>query len=228
MTIARRLDHIHLVVRDCDQWLPLFRDLLGLQMIRGTYPEALDPSFAAPREPGAALAEFQIGDGFIAVMQPSHTDEPMNRFLARRGEGFYGLSFDVGDLDRAAAMLTQRGVTFIDTRQPTAAGAEAQVGFLWISPRVTGGTAVQLTRPWPTDPGANDNLIGLRSAVVAVQDVDEAVATYQRILDLKPHAEVRDERYGFAGMALAIGTSPDALVVARSTDDAKPLGQMVQ
>lgn len=227
MVIAQRLDHLHLVVRSADEWVPLFRDLLGLQIIRGTYAEALDPAYATPRGNGAALAEFQIGDGFIAVMQPAPADQQMSGFLEKRGEGFYALSFDVGNLNRAAAALQQRDIPFLDTRRPAESGAESSSGFLWISPRLTGGTAIQLSWPWPTDPGANTNLIGLRSAIVAVRDVDAAVATYSRLLDLKETSRIRDDRCGYEGAVLAIGASPDTLVLASSSDDSKPLGQLL-
>src|SRR5689334_8014736 len=105
--IARRLDHVHLVVKNCDEWVPLFRDLLGLKIIRGTYPEALDPAYSRPSSVGAGLAEFQFGDGFVAVMQPAPDDSQMTGFVERRGEGFYALSFDVGNLNRAAEALQQ-------------------------------------------------------------------------------------------------------------------------
>lgn len=219
--IAERLDHVHLGVRSLAEWAPLFRDLFGLEVIRGV----VDPN-DIPADPGRdmVVSEYQIGDGFVALLQPHGERSQIQHFLDRRGEGFYALSFDVGNLDDAAEELKRRGVPFIDTRRADV-DDQGSRGFLWISPSFTKGVAVQLTWPWSMEQGANANLVGLSSAVVAVADIDAVLPAYRELLDLEERERVRNDRFGYEAAVLSIGNSSDVLVIAQSTDPEKPLGQ---
>jgi methylmalonyl-CoA/ethylmalonyl-CoA epimerase len=222
--IAKRLDHLHLGVNRLAEWAPLFGDLFGLEVIRGVDAR----TEAEPQGPpgGMIVAEYQIGDGFIALLQPVDDQGQIARFLARRGEGFYALSFDVGDLNQAAEVLGQRGLPVLDGRNPDGTGAE-DGGFIWTSPKLTGGTAIQLTWPWPMDPGANPNMVGIPATVVAVADLDQAVSIYRQLLDLEEGERVKNDRFGYEGAVLAIGESKDTLILACPSDDEKPLARHV-
>ena len=80
-TLPRRIDHPIVCVRHRSDWIPVIERVLGL----------------SPRvqregdEWGFSNAEFDIGDGFLGVVEPDGETSQLQRFLDRYGEGFYAL-----------------------------------------------------------------------------------------------------------------------------------------
>src|SRR5262245_9364036 len=95
LALIKRLDHMILCGRDRTEWVLLVERVLGLQV--GGSREG--------DEWGFSNAEFNIGDGFLGLVEPTGEDSPLHRFLVRYPEGFYAVSVDVGNLDEAAAFL---------------------------------------------------------------------------------------------------------------------------
>lgn len=223
--LAKRIDHVHLGVATLAAWEPLMRDVLGLEILRG-FPEP--PPGEEPTEPTTDfyVAEYQVGDGFIALLRGLTETDQIGHFVSRRGEGFYAVSFDVGNLDEAAEQLQKRGIPHIDTRTPPQ-GEHNNRGFLWVSPAYTKGVAIQLTWPWSMEPGANPNLTGLSRVVIAVPDVEAVLPVYEQLLDMKESGRVRDDRLGFEAAVLKVGESQDTVLLATSTGPDTPFGQHV-
>jgi methylmalonyl-CoA epimerase len=65
---------------------------------------------------------FGVGDSMVELMQPTHPDSPVGRFLARRGEGFHHVAFQVEDLEAALARLKNTGVELVDEEPKVGAG----------------------------------------------------------------------------------------------------------
>lgn len=223
--LAKRLDHVHLGVTSLRAWEPLMRDVLGLSIIRGGgEPEPGAPPPADGRD--MYVTEWQVGDGFIALLQGAGPDTQIGRFVDKRGEGFYAVSIDVGNLDDAAEALRERGVPHIDTRTPTPS-ADGSRGFVWVSPGFTKGVALQMTWPWSTEQGTNPNLTGLSTVVIAVPDIDAVLPQYRALLDLEESERVRDDRFGYEAAVLRIGDTKDRLLLAVATGPDSPFGQHV-
>jgi methylmalonyl-CoA/ethylmalonyl-CoA epimerase len=83
---------------------------------------------AEPNEPetveeqGIVATMFGVGDSMVELMQPTHPDSPVGRFLARRGEGFHHVAFQVEDLEAALARLKNTGVELVDEEPKVGAG----------------------------------------------------------------------------------------------------------
>jgi methylmalonyl-CoA/ethylmalonyl-CoA epimerase len=83
---------------------------------------------AEPNEPetveeqGIVATMFGVGDSMVELMQPTHPDSPVGRFLARRGEGFHHVAFQVEDLEAALARLKNTGVDLVDEEPKVGAG----------------------------------------------------------------------------------------------------------
>ena len=83
---------------------------------------------AEPTEPetvedqGIVATMFGVGDSMVELMQPTHPDSPVGRFLDRRGEGFHHVAFQVEDLEAALARLKNTGVELVDEEPKVGAG----------------------------------------------------------------------------------------------------------
>lgn len=206
MALVRRLDHVILCGRDRTEWVPRIERVLGLRPRRSREGDAW----------GFSNAEFDIGDGFLGLVEPAGGDSQLHRFLARFPEGFYAMSVAVGDLAEAAGLLSSRGVPFRTTMR------DGQVSLLWVPPSATEGVLYQLTPGSPIEAGTNPEYVGLSSLVVAVEDLDVGVAAYQRCFGLDGAIPVSDDRLGYRGVALPIpGASlGDTIVVAVPSNSA--------
>lgn len=188
MALVRRLDHVILCGRDRRAWVPLIDQVLDLRPRRSREGD----------EWGFSNAEFDIGDGFLGLVEPAGENSQLHRFLARFPEGFYAMSVDVGDLGQAAAFLKDRGVGF------QSAMRDGQVGLLWVPPSATKGVLYQLTRTGEVARGTNAHYLGISSITVAVDDLDAAVAAYSWCFGLDDARPVDDDRLGCLAAELPI------------------------
>jgi methylmalonyl-CoA/ethylmalonyl-CoA epimerase len=74
------------------------------------------------KEQGIVATMFRVGDSMIELMQPTHPDSPVGRFLAKRGEGFHHVAFQVEDIEAALAALNDSGVELVDEEPKLGAG----------------------------------------------------------------------------------------------------------
>jgi methylmalonyl-CoA/ethylmalonyl-CoA epimerase len=74
------------------------------------------------KEQGIVATMFRVGDSMIELMQPTHPDSPVGRFLAKRGEGFHHVAFQVEDIEVALAALNDSGVELVDEEPKLGAG----------------------------------------------------------------------------------------------------------
>jgi hypothetical protein len=204
MGIIKRLDHIIVAVHDRQAWIPVIGRVLGLtpgRMLEGAGEQA-----------GAFNnAEFAIGDGFLGVVEPSGEASQLHRFLDRHGDGFYGMSIDVGDVAAATAAFDAAGASY--------RGAAGQ-GLVWLGPRGTHGVLYQVIGGMLLGPGANPRYLGVSRMTVVVADLEAAVADHRALFDLGAGQTVTDERLGYRGTALAVDGASlgDVVVLAQPTD----------
>ncbi len=80
-------------------------------------------------EQGIVATMFRVGDSEIELVQPTRPDSPVGKFLAKHGEGFHHVAFEVEDLEEALAELKGNGVELIDESPRIGAGG-ARMAFL--------------------------------------------------------------------------------------------------
>jgi methylmalonyl-CoA/ethylmalonyl-CoA epimerase len=208
MALIKRLDHMILCGRDRAEWVPVIERVLGLKVGRSREGD----------EWGFNNAEFDIGDGFLGLVEPTGEDSALSRFLARYPEGNYAVSVDIGDLAEAAAFLDDRQVRYRKAMR------DGHVALLWVPPSETEGVLYQLTAPVPPAQGANPEYMGFTRVVVAVDNLDSALASYRRCFGLEQTGEMVSGPLGVAGAELTIPGAPggDSIVLAVATDSAGP------
>jgi Glyoxalase/Bleomycin resistance protein/Dioxygenase superfamily len=202
--VIRRLDHVIVAVRDRQPWIGAIGRVLGLRP--GRMLEA-----AGEGAGGFSNAEFAIGDGFLGVVEPAGSASQLHRFLDRAGDGFYGMSIDVGDVQAATDRFAARGV---DVR------GRAGHGLVWAGPRQTHGVLFQVIDGMLLGQGANPRYRGLARMVVAVRDVEAAVGDYRAVFGLGDPVPVEDDPPGSRGARLGLDGSPlgQHVVLAEPTD----------
>ena len=83
---------------------------------------------AVPGEPeevveqGIIAIMFEVGEARIELLQPTRSDSPVGKFLAKRGEGFHHVAFEVEDLRATLSELKRNGVNLIDEEPRRGAG----------------------------------------------------------------------------------------------------------
>lgn len=127
---AARLAHVGVAVRDLDEALRFYRDVLGLVPHR---PETAD---------GATIVAVPLGESAIELLTASDVDSPIGKFLARRGPGIHHLCFRVPDLGAALARCRAAGYRLIDdVPRPGADGRR----IAFVHPGTTAGILLELT-----------------------------------------------------------------------------------
>jgi methylmalonyl-CoA epimerase len=125
-----KIHHVAIVVRSIDGSLPLWRDLLGLEL-----EDVMDIPTDQVR-----IAFLGVGESKVELVEPTDDTTGVSRFLESKGEGFHHVCFEVDNLAEALIRLELDGLELIDTAPRR--GAEGPVAF--IHPRSCQGVLVEL------------------------------------------------------------------------------------
>ena len=125
-----RIHHVAIVVKSIDVALGLYRDLLGLP---------LETVMDIPSD-RVRIAFLAVGESKVELVEPTDDTTGVARFLAKQGEGFHHVCFEVADLTEELTRLGIEGIELIDSAPRK--GAEGPVAFL--HPRSCHGVLVEL------------------------------------------------------------------------------------
>ena len=129
---AARISHVGIAVQSVNDSIDFYRDILGMPEVQ------LDDS------DGARIAGLQAGESLIELLEPDPGDNPIARFLDRRGPGVHHICFAVDDLDEVMDRCRAAGLRLID--ETPRIGAEGK-RIAFIHPSSTGGVLVELSDP---------------------------------------------------------------------------------
>jgi len=125
-----RLDHVAVAVRKAAERLPLYRDMLGLPVVK------------TEEVPGEKVRVTILGEGAgrVELLEPTEEDSPVGRFLRERGEGIHHLCFLVDSLDPTCDRLGAAGYRLVGGIRDGSEGT--RIAFL--HPKDTGGVLIEL------------------------------------------------------------------------------------
>jgi methylmalonyl-CoA epimerase len=175
------IHHVTVAVRDIEEARATFEELLGAG---GDGSE----SAASVVEPfRVRTRDLHIGDGTLQIVSPLDADNPVMRFLERKGEGFYNIALEVDDLDAAVRELAERGVRVSD---PVATAPSVRSAFITMA--ATHGISIQLVEVASEaeavgatdDPKGTDVVAGDSAPAPEAPPADAETA--QQPLDLTP------------------------------------------
>ena len=128
--MARRVDHIGILVSSIDEATRLYQDCFGLEVDR----------IETITEQGVKAAVLSLGQGTNLELLEPLPDSNMAKVLEKRGEGLHHMTFEVDDVDKEIGRLSERGIDLIDKKARP--GFEGMVAF--IHPKSIRGVLVEL------------------------------------------------------------------------------------
>jgi methylmalonyl-CoA/ethylmalonyl-CoA epimerase len=134
--MIKRFFGINIAVRNLEEAIPKFEVLLGIK------PRIVsDPNSYA--FPGISGATFDFHGIAINLLTSTGGNNPVEKFLANKGEGVLLISLLSDDIEKDLGDLTAKGMNFIAPQ--ALAGAYGKVNF--IHPKMMNGVQVEVIEP---------------------------------------------------------------------------------
>ncbi len=110
--MIEKIDHLGIAVESLADTIPIFRDVLGLELIEEE--EVPDQK--------VRVAKFRAGDVDIELLEPTSPDSPIAKFLSARGQGIHHIAYKTDDISGQIEKIVDKGATMIDNVPRTGAG----------------------------------------------------------------------------------------------------------
>jgi methylmalonyl-CoA epimerase len=130
--MLQQIDHIGIAVRDLDETIAFYRDVMGLEV---SSTEIFN---------GMKVAFLRIADSELELLEDMTPDGAIARHIAKRGEGLQHVAYRVSNIEEALAEMRAKGLTLIDA-QPRPGARHARVAFL--HPKSTKGVLIEFVEP---------------------------------------------------------------------------------
>lgn len=126
-----KIEHIGIAVKDLTSSNALFAALFDQPhyKIESVEREGVNTSF------------FQCGESKVELLEATHEDSPIAKFIAKRGEGIHHIAFEVDNIEAEIARLKAAGFDFI-SEQPKN-GADNKI-ICFLHPKSTNGVLIEL------------------------------------------------------------------------------------
>lgn len=136
--VFTRIDHVGIACHDLAEKIGFYESSFGLTVVaRETHEEQ------GVHEAMLHVAEAPAGSSYVQLVQPTHPDTPVGKFLAARGEGLHHVGYGVADIDAALDAIGAEGVRLLDQR-PRHGSMGASIAFL--HPKDVGGVLTELVQ----------------------------------------------------------------------------------
>src|SRR6185503_2999715 len=126
-----KVEHIGIAVRQLSESVPLFEKLLNTACYKTEQVASEQVS----------TAFFKTGDTKIELLESSHAEGVIARFIEKIGEGIHHIAFEVADIEAEMKRLQQEGFVLLN-EQPKPGADNKLVCFL--HPKNTNGVLIEL------------------------------------------------------------------------------------
>ena len=126
-----KIDHIGIAVKSLAEAVKVYETAVGLSL--AGYDEV--------EEQGVKVAMLDIGESRIELVEPTRPDSPIEKFMAKRGEGIHHIAVRVDNIEEALARLKASGVRLIDEK-PRRGAHNTRIAF--VHPASTHGVLMEL------------------------------------------------------------------------------------
>jgi methylmalonyl-CoA/ethylmalonyl-CoA epimerase len=130
---ALKVDHIGIAVKNLDETLKFYTEVLGLEC-QGT--EIVE-------EQKVKVAFLPIGDTEVELLESTSDDGPIAKFIEKNGEGIQHIAFKVDNIEEGIAHMLSKGMKMIDETPRYGAGG-AKIAF--VHPKSTNRVLVELSQ----------------------------------------------------------------------------------
>lgn len=128
--MAKKVDHIGILVANLDEALKLYQECFGAKVEK----------IETVTQQGVKAAILSLEEGANLELLEPLPGSNMAKVLEKRGEGLHHITFEVDDVEKEIAHLSQRGLELIDKKSRP--GLEGMVAF--VHPRSVRGVLVEL------------------------------------------------------------------------------------
>ena len=124
------IDHLGIAVRSIDQARKLYESL-GLHIV---HEETIEHE-------QVRTALIPAGDTRIELLEPTTSDSPVGKFLAKRGEGLHHIALHVDDISGTLETLKAQGARLISEEIQIGAGGHL---YFFVHPSSAGGVLLEI------------------------------------------------------------------------------------
>src|SRR6478672_5584388 len=126
-----QIDHIGIAVKSLADAVKMYEDTIGLTV--SGYDQVDDQ--------GVRVAMLPLGDSRIELLEPIRPDSPIEKFMAKRGEGIHHIAVRVDNIEAALERFKAAGARLIDTT-PRIGAHNTRIAF--VHPASTHGVLLEL------------------------------------------------------------------------------------
>ena len=128
------IDHLGIAVRNLDEALQFYSDLIGLEI---SCREAIKHErVQIAMLPAGVLSNSPR----IELLEPSDSESTIAKFIEKRGPGLHHIALRVDDLEAVSKRLLSAGARLLDTPKQGAGGH----AYVFVHPASTGGVLLEL------------------------------------------------------------------------------------
>jgi methylmalonyl-CoA epimerase len=128
-----KIDHIGIAVKSLTDAIKVYEDAIGLKV----------NGYDQVDEQGVRVAMLNIGESRIELLEPITSESPVEKFMAKRGEGIHHVAVRVDDIESALEQLKAAGIRLID-QTPRRGAHNTRIAF--IHPSSTHGVLLELVQ----------------------------------------------------------------------------------
>ncbi len=125
------IEHIGIAVKSLEEAIPFYENVLGLKCY----------AIEEVEDQRVKTAFFKVGDTKIELLESTHPDGPIGKFIEKRGEGIHHLAFAVTDIEEKLEKAESQNIRLIDEKPRK--GAEG-LDIAFLHPRSTFGVLMEL------------------------------------------------------------------------------------
>ncbi len=129
--MLKKVEHIGIAVKDLKASNLLFEALLGVPHYK---TEAVVSE-------GVTTSFFDVGTHKIELLEATHPNSPIAKFITKKGEGVHHIAFEVENLEVELARLKAEGFELIH-ETPKEGADNKRIAFL--HPKTTNGVLIEL------------------------------------------------------------------------------------
>lgn len=126
-----KIEHIGIAVKNLNESNELFANLFDKKYYKTEVVES----------EGVKTSFFKVGQNKIELLEATHNESPIAKFIEKKGEGIHHIAFEVNDIELEIKRLTNLGFKVLNEK-PKQGADNKLVAFL--HPKSTNGVLIEL------------------------------------------------------------------------------------
>ena len=133
----KKIEHLGIAVKDISSANAVYEQLLGVAPYK---QEEVNSE-------NVLTSFFRVGTNKIELLQATHQDSAIAKFIEKRGEGLHHVAFDVADIHSEMARLKEAGFRLLSDEPKQ--GADNKL-ICFVHPKSTHGVLIELCQEIPS------------------------------------------------------------------------------